>query len=199
MKTSDFSFDLPEELIAQTLIHSRLMVLISAPARLSTGIFTISWVTPRTVSSSMTLPARIYGGEGGDRRPCGIPPAAKQGRRLGGPGRPGCGPRRAAFPSGTAAHCEVIDVLLTKLIHFEYEGCSSTSWIRSAKCPFRLTSRRSWWTKNAIRPSTPEKKAPRPLPRQGCTSPRSCWRRSGKRGWSWALSPFMWGWAPSGQ
>lgn len=45
MKTSDFYYDLPEELIAQTPLEprdsSRLMILHKKQARLSIGIFMI--------------------------------------------------------------------------------------------------------------------------------------------------------------
>lgn len=61
MKTSDFNFDLPEELIAQTPIeprdHSRLMVLDKATGAIEHRTFTILSTTspPRTAWCS-TIP-----------------------------------------------------------------------------------------------------------------------------------------------
>lgn len=70
MKTSDFNFDLPEELIAQTPIeprdHSRLMVLDKATGAIEHRHFydIIDYLTPEdclVLNDSRVLPARIYG------------------------------------------------------------------------------------------------------------------------------------------
>ena len=49
MKTSDFYYDLPEELIAQTPLEqrdtSRLMTLERDTGKISTIIFMICWIT----------------------------------------------------------------------------------------------------------------------------------------------------------
>ena len=70
MKTSDFSFDLPEELIAQTPIeprdHSRLMVLDKRTGEIEHRHFydILEYLTPQDcliLNDSRVLPARIYG------------------------------------------------------------------------------------------------------------------------------------------
>ena len=70
MKTSDFSFDLPEELIAQTPIeprdHSRLMVLDKATGAIEHRHFydIIDYLTPAdclVLNDSRVLPARLIG------------------------------------------------------------------------------------------------------------------------------------------
>ena len=70
MKTSDFNFDLPEELIAQTPIeprdHSRLMVLDKATGAIEHRHFydIFDYLTPAdclVLNDSRVLPARIYG------------------------------------------------------------------------------------------------------------------------------------------
>ena len=70
MKTSDFNFDLPEELIAQTPIeprdHSRLMVLDKATGAIEHRHFydIIDYLTPAdclVLNDSRVLPARLLG------------------------------------------------------------------------------------------------------------------------------------------
>ena len=136
MKTSDFSFDLPEELIAQTPIeprdHSRLMVLDKRTGEIEHRHFydILEYLTPQDcliLNDSRVLPARIYGvkeetgahveflllqNKGGDVW-----------EALAGPGKRAKKGSRFSFGDGLL-HCEVIDVLPdgNRLIHFEYEG-----------------------------------------------------------------------------
>ena len=136
MKTSDFSFDLPEELIAQTPIeprdHSRLMVLDKRTGEIEHRRFydILEYLTPQDcliLNDSRVLPARIYGvkeetgahveflllqNKGGDVW-----------EALAGPGKRAKKGSRFSFRDGLL-HCEVIDVLPdgNRLIHFEYEG-----------------------------------------------------------------------------
>ena len=136
MKKSDFYFDLPEELIAQTPIeprdHSRLMVLDKRTGEIEHRHFydILEYLTPQDcliLNDSRVLPARIYGvkeetgahveflllqNKGGDVW-----------EALAGPGKRAKKGSRFSFGDGLL-HCEVIDVLPdgNRLIHFEYEG-----------------------------------------------------------------------------
>lgn len=136
MKTSDFNFDLPEELIAQTPIeprdHSRLMVLNKATGAIEHRHFydIIDYLTPAdclVLNDSRVLPARIYGvKEGTGARVEFLLLQNKGGdvwEVLAGPGKRAKKGSRFSFGDGLL-HCEVVDVLPdgNRLIHFEYEG-----------------------------------------------------------------------------
>lgn len=136
MKTSDFNFDLPQELIAQTPIeprdHSRLMVLDKATGAIEHRHFydILDYLTPDDcliLNDSRVLPARIYGvkedtgahveflllqNKGGDVW-----------EALAGPGRRAKPGSRFSFGDGLL-RCQVLDVLPggNRLIQFEYEG-----------------------------------------------------------------------------
>ena len=146
MKLSDFMYDLPEELIAQTPVeprdHSRLMVIDRKSGNVEHKHFydIIDYLNPGdvlVVNETRVIPARLIG-----NRPTG----------------------------GT---CEIL--LLKQLAPKKWEAIVrpgkkplSTSW---AKCPCLLTSMKSWRTASAIRPSMQSRKAPPPRPLQDCISP----------------------------
>lgn len=136
LKTSDFNFDLPEELIAQTPIEprdaSRLMTLDKHTGTLGHYHFRdiLDLLEPSDcliLNDSRVLPARLYGvkeetgahvefllleNKGGDVW-----------EALAGPGKRAKKGSRFTFGEGLL-HCEVVDVLEdgNRLIHFEYEG-----------------------------------------------------------------------------
>lgn len=136
LKTSDFNFDLPEELIAQTPIEprdaSRLMTLDKHTGELGHYHFRdiLDLLEPSDcliLNDSRVLPARLYGvkeetgahvefllleNKGGDVW-----------EALAGPGKRAKKGSRFTFGEGLL-HCEVVDVLEdgNRLIHFEYEG-----------------------------------------------------------------------------
>ena len=136
MKTSDFNFDLPEELIAQTPIeprdHSRLMVLDKATGAIEHRHFydIIDYLTPAdclVLNDSRVLPARIYGVKEGTGAHVEFLLLQNKGgdvwEALAGPGKRAKKGSRFSFGDGLL-HCEVVDVLPdgNRLIHFEYEG-----------------------------------------------------------------------------
>ena len=135
MKTSDFNFDLPEELIAQTPIeprdHSRLMVLDKATGAIEHRHFydIIDYLTPAdclVLNDSRVLPARIYGVKEGTGAHVEFLLLQNKGgdvwEALAGHGKRAKKGSRFSFGDGLL-HCEV-DVLPdgNRLIHFEYEG-----------------------------------------------------------------------------
>ena len=136
MKTSDFNFDLPEELIAQTPIeprdHSRLMVLDKATGAIEHRHFydIIDYLTPAdclVLNDSRVLPARIYGVKEGTGAHVEFLLLQNKGgdvwEALAGPGKRAKKGSRFSFGDGLL-HREVVDVLPdgNRLIHFEYEG-----------------------------------------------------------------------------
>lgn len=136
MKTSDFYYDLPEELIAQDPLldrsSSRLMVLDRATGQVSHHIFKeiIDYLNPGdclVINNTKVIPARLYGvkedtgahiellllkRQSGDVWETLVKPGKKA--------RPGT---RIVFGDGRLK-AEVIDVVEegNRLVHFEYDG-----------------------------------------------------------------------------
>ena len=196
MKTSDFYYDLPQELIAQTPIEkrdtSRLMTLdrvsgatghhhfYDLPDYLNPGDCLI-------LNNSRVLPARLVG----QRLPGGgicevlllIDRGDKVWECLVRPGRKlrqghqtvlrqrGADRRDRGAAGGAAA---AWSASTTRASFWR-------RWSGWARCLCPPTSRRSSRTRSGIRPCTPRSWAAPPPPRRGSTSPRSCWRRSGPR------------------
>lgn len=136
LKTSDFYFDLPEELIAQTPIeprdHSRLMILDKSTGKIQHKHFydIVDYLEPGDcliLNDSRVLPARLYGikEETGARVEFLL--LENKGNdvweALAGPGKRAKKGSRFTFGDGLL-RCEVVDVLEdgNRLIHFEYEG-----------------------------------------------------------------------------
>ena len=194
MKTHDFWYDLPEELIAQTPLErrdsSRLLVLDRRDRRRwSTGIFMISSTILNpgdclVMNDSRVLPARLLG-----QRPtgggCGGPAAAA----IWEDGAWEClvkpGPENAAGPRRSASEMEPSPPTVTAgaggrkpagavSIMREFFWRFWSAWV---KCPCRRTSRRSSRTRSATRRCTPGPWAPQRPPQRDCTSPGSCWSR----------------------
>lgn len=136
MKTSDFYYDLPQELIAQDPLEdrssSRLMVLNRDNGRVSHKIFKdiVDYLKPGdclVLNNTKVIPARLLGvkedtgaavevfllkRQADDNWEC----LVKPGKKL----RPGA---RVSFGDGILK-CEVIDVVEegNRIVHFEYEG-----------------------------------------------------------------------------
>ena len=136
MKTSDFNFDLPEELIAQTPIeprdHSRLMVLDKATGAIEHRHFydIIDYLTPAdclVLNDSRVLPARIYGVKEGTGAQVEFLLLENKGNdtweALAGPGKKAKPGSRFVFGEGLLKG-EVTAVLEggNRLVHFEYDG-----------------------------------------------------------------------------
>ena len=136
MKTSDFNFDLPEELIAQTPVeprdHSRLMVLDKHTGELEHrhSFDIIDYLTPDDcliLNDSRVLPARLYGIKEDTGAHVEFLLLQNKGNdvweALAGPGKRAKKGSRFQFGDGLL-RCEVVDVLPdgNRLIHFAYEG-----------------------------------------------------------------------------
>ncbi len=136
MKTSDFHFDLPEELIAQTPVEprdsSRLMTLDKRTGEVGHHRFweIADMLDPRDcliLNDSRVLPARLYGVK--EETGAHVEFLLLQNRgndvweALAGPGKRAKKGSRFSFGDGLL-RCEVVDVLEdgNRLIHFEYDG-----------------------------------------------------------------------------
>lgn len=136
LKTSDFAFDLPEELIAQTPIEprdaSRLMTLDKKTGEIGHFHFRdiAEMLEPEDcliLNDSRVLPARIYGVKEETGAHVEFLLLENKGNdvweALAGPGKRAKKGSRFSFGDGIL-RCEVIDVLEdgNRLIHFEYKG-----------------------------------------------------------------------------
>ncbi len=136
LKTSDFDFDLPEELIAQTPIEprdaSRLMTLDKRTGQIGHHVFRdiADMLDPKDcliLNDSRVLPARIYGTKEETGAHVEFLLLENKGNdvweALAGPGKRAKKGSRFVFGGGLL-RCEVMNVLDdgNRLIHFEYEG-----------------------------------------------------------------------------
>ena len=189
MKTSDFYYDLPEELIAQTPLQrrdaSRLMVLNRETGEVTHRHFydILEYLTPGdclVMNDSRVLPARLLG-----HRPTGGAVEVLLLRDLGEgcweclckPGRKMQPGNQVIFGGGElTATVEAVQEDGNRLIRFHYEGI----FLEVFLC-LRI-SKQSWRIRSGIRPSTPGKWAPPPRLPRDCILPGSCWTKSGKKG-----------------
>lgn len=136
LKTKDFSFELPEELIAQTPIEprdaSRLMTLDKVTGVIGHHHFRdiADMLSPKDcliLNDSRVLPARIYGVKEGTGARVEFLLLENKGNdiweALAGPGKRAKTGSSFVFGDGLL-RCQVTDVLEdgNRLIHFEYEG-----------------------------------------------------------------------------
>lgn len=136
MKTKDFYYDLPEELIAQTPIeprdHSRLLVLDKQTGQISHSHFyqILDFLKPGDcliVNDSKVLPARLFGikEDTGARVEFLLlnPKGGDVWEVLTGPGKRAKPGSRFAFGNGQL-HAEVLEVVEggNRLAHFTYQG-----------------------------------------------------------------------------
>ena len=198
MKTTDFDYELPQELIAQTPMeprdHSRLMVLHRDTGAIEHKHFydIVDYLNPGdalVINETKVIPARLLG----VKEDTGVPVevlllAPHQRHGLGSAGASGPSAearvRRAASATGCcAARCmENVAETGGRMVRFSLRGrirgAAGQAW---ARCRCLPTSTRSWPTRTAIRRSTPSRRAPPPRPQRVCISPPSCWKRCGKR------------------
>lgn len=189
MKTSDFNFELPQELIAQTPIlrrdASRLLVLdkdtgawehrhfYDLPDYLRPGDCLI-------LNNSRVLPARLLGHRLPGGGACEILLLIDRGENtwecLVRPGKKLRTGARVSFGDGQLT-AEITEELPggNRLVHFEYEGIFLEVLDRLGKMPLPPTSRRSCRTGSATRPSTPRSTAAPPPPPPDFTLLRSFW------------------------
>lgn len=136
MKTKDFYYDLPQELIAQHPVeprdHSRLMVLDKHTGEISHKHFydvvdELHAGDCLILNDSRVLPARIYGIKEGTGAQVEFLLLNNRGddtwEALAGPGKKAKPGSRFVFGDGLM-RCEVVDVLEdgNRIIHFEYDG-----------------------------------------------------------------------------
>lgn len=211
MKTSDFDYELPQELIAQTPIeprdHSRLLVYDRAdrsvrhlhfydlPQFLHAGDALV-------INETKVIPARLLG----QKEDTGVPvellllkrlerdvweALVRPGRRL----RPGT---MCVFGKGLL-RAEIIDNAEDggRKVRFHYQGVFEEILDRLGQMPLPPYIHEKLMDKTATRPSTPARRAALPRLRRACISRRSFWTVCA--GWAWcgADRGCMWGWAPS--
>lgn len=194
MKTSDFSFDLPEELIAQTPLErrdaSRLLVLDKTTGQTKHRHFydiaqELSPGDLLVLNDSRVIPARLFGrGRAGPGR-SGISAAARA-RAL--PVGDHGAPREKARPGtvfsfGEGLTGEVLDTLEggLRLVRFQCEGNFFEVLDKIGQMPCRPTFMSLCAKTNAIRRSMPSTGAPPPRRRPACILRRSCSKRCSKR------------------
>lgn len=189
MKTSDFDYELPEELIAQTPVeprdHSRLMVVHRATGEREDKHFydIIDYLNPNdalVINETKVIPARLLG----EKEDTGVPvevlllrrknqtdweALVRPGRRL----KPGTTCVSAADCSNARFWkvCRKSADASSVSIMKGFSRSCSTGW---ARCRCRRISTKSWRIRAAIRPFTPKMKGLPLRRRQGCTSRRSC-------------------------
>ena len=213
MKTSDFDFYLPEELIAQTPLErrdtSRLLTLDKQTVETTHRHF---YELPQllrpgdclVLNNSRVLPARLIGHRLPGGGACEVLLLTDKGDGLWEclvrPGRklkPGA---QVSFGEGRLTATVEAEVSGgNRLVRFHYQGIFLEVLEELGKMPLPPYIKEELRTMSGIRPSTPRSTAPPPPPPPGCTSPRSCSGRSRRWGSSCAMSPSMWGWAPSGR
>ena len=189
MKTSDFYYDLPEELIAQDPLEdrssSRLMVLDRESGNISHHIFKdiIDYLNPEdclVINDTKVIPARLYGVKEDTGAHIEILLLKRRENdvwetlvRPGKKAKPGT---RLTFGDGRLK-AEVIDVVEegNRLIHFEYEGIFEEI-LDQLKCRCRHISPTSFRTKTVTRRSMPNMKAVPLHPQPDCILHRNFWR-----------------------
>ena len=194
MKTHDFYFDLPPELIAQTPLErrdgSRLLVLDKSTGAVEHRHF-------------YDLPEYLHSGDCLILNNSRVLPARLLGRRLPGGGaceilllidrgdnvweclvRPGKKLRKGAqvsFGEGELT-AEIAEELPdgNRLVRFAYEGIFLEVLERLGKMPLPPYIKRSCGIRSATRRYTPRSTARRRRPRRACISRRSCWNECRK-------------------
>ena len=173
MKTSDFNFDLPQELIAQDPLEdrssSRLMVLNKESGEIAHRIFhdITEYLHPGdclVINDTKVIPARLIGTKEDTGAHIEIlllkrkendvwETLVKPGKKC----RPGA---RVVFGNGELK-AEIVDVLEdgNRLVHFEYEGIFETA---SVRCLCLHISHINYRIKTVIRPFTQSMKDPQP-------------------------------------
>ena len=189
MKTSDFDYELPEELIAQTPVeprdHSRLMVVHRATGEREDKHFydIIDYLNPNdalVINETKVIPARLLG----EKEDTGVPvevlllrrknqtdweALVRPGRRL----KPGT----TCVFGGGLLKCEILESVPEiggRIVRFHYEGVFEELLDRLGEMPLPPYIHESWRIRAAIRPFTPRMKGLPLRRRRGCTSRQSC-------------------------
>ena len=211
MRTDDFNYVLPEEMIAQTPLQdrtaSKMMVLNKENGELIHSRFyhLIEYLKPGDVlvfNNTRVLPARLYGiKEGGtahievlllkrrnlDEWEVLMKPAKRI--KLNG---------KIIFGNGELT-AEVIEELDDggRIVRFSYDGVFETILEKLGNMPLPPTSKKNWRTKTVTKPFMQNLTVLRQHPRQDCISPRSISNGWRKKELLPAMSPSMLGLAPS--
>ena len=192
MKTSDFYYDLPPELIAQTPLEkrdeSRLLCLDKATGEWSHHHF---YELPDflragdclILNNSRVLPARLLGHRLPGGGACEVLLLQDKGDKvwecLVRPGKHLREGARVSFGDGELT-AEIAEVLPdgNRLVRFDYEGIFLEVLERLGKMPLPPYIKEELQDQERYRPSTPRSTARRRPPRRVCTSRRSFWRGS---------------------
>ena len=190
LKTHDFYYDLPEELIAQTPLErrdgSRLMVLSKNTGEIEHRHFydLPEYLQPGdtlVLNDSRVLPARLLGHRVPTMGAVEVLLLRDKGdgvwECLTKPGRKTHTGTELSFGDDELTATVVGEVDDgNKLVQFHYKGISSRCWSVWGRCRCRRISMSSCKTPSAIRPSIPEPTALPPRRRLGCISRRSFWK-----------------------
>ena len=197
MKTSDFWYDLPKELIAQDPLEdrasSRLMVLDRRTGKVEHHVFReiADYLNPGdclVINNTKVIPARLIGVKEDTGAAVEVlllkrlPGRESEWETLVKPGkkcRPGA---RLSFGDGllTGEVTEIVDDG-NRYVRFEYDGVLRKYWTVWDRCRCPLISPMRCRTGTATRPYTQSMTGPRRLLRQGSILPGSSLTRSGRR------------------
>ena len=154
MKTSDFYYDLPQELIAQDPLEdrsaSRLMVLDKKTGKIQHHIFKeiVNYLNPGdclVINDTKVIPARLYGAKVGTDAKIEVLLLKRKENNiwetLVKPGKKAKIGTKISFGEGLLIG-EVVDIVEegNRLIQFTYEGISRRFWTNWARCPCRPIS-----------------------------------------------------------
>ena len=189
MQVSDFNYDLPQELIAQTPMeprdHSRLLVVDKDTGKLEHRHFydLPNYLRPDDLlvfNDTRVIPARLHG-----TKDTGAKAEVFLLTRLNATDwevlvRPGKRLRIGAkIKFSDDLSCEIVDntEFGGRLRVLNLKACLKKFWTALAKRRCRRTLPKSWKTKNAIRRCTAATRAALPHRRPACTLPKSFCRR----------------------
>lgn len=195
MKTSDFYFDLPQELIAQDPLEdrssSRLLVLDRESGKTQHRVFRdiIEYLNPGdclVVNNTKVIPARLYGSKIGTDAKIEVLLLKRRENNvwetLVKPGKKCRVGARISFGEGLLIG-EVIDVVDegNRLIRLSMRGFLRKSWINWDRCRCRRTSITSSRTKTVIRRCM-QSTMDLPQHRQpDCILHQNCWKKSKRK------------------
>ena len=190
MKKSDFYYNLPEELIAQTPVtprdHSRLMVVDRESGAIThRHFYNLCDILQKgdllVMNDSRVLPARLYGEKVDNGTFIEFLLLEQKGDKLWEiicrPGKKAKVGTKFSFGGGKLL-AEVVEVKPdgNRIVQFSCDGNFYTD-----KCRCRRTSRRNWKIKNATRPFILGNWVQQPLQLLACILPKRCCKRCEKR------------------
>ena len=209
MEVTDFDYDLPQELIAQTPVEprdsSRLLVMDKKTGELEHRHFfnLPEYLKPGDLlvfNDTRVIPARLHGFKTTGahvevflltrKNATDWEVLVKPGKKL---------QKGARIKFSDELSCEILDTtdFGGRIARFQYDGIFEEILDRLGETPLPPTSMKNWRTRNGTRPCTTGNGAARRPLRPASTLPGNCSRKSGTWGWKKCSSLSMWGWAPS--